>query len=507
MRSVSRLSLFGLLALGCGASACIVFSNPAEVMPAGDGGSVLSIAYPSRDVYAILSTTAVSLVPDVDGTPSAFSISPALPSGLVLNSESGIIAGVPGTVADDVEYTVTAAGDVGSVQDSFRLTVLAGYAVNSSLDGPDDDGGADTSCFSTAASGCSLRAAVQTANGQAGKQLILLQSQTHTLASALPNLDSDLVLAGMGATSSVIAPAAANPGHRFAEVTGTPTLKLAGVSVNDFGPANGAVLAGYSASAIVVKNSRFDGNRGGDGGVFDLGLGATLTVDGAHFENNGTGNWGGVVNLGSGSSADIQNCYATRNEGTWGSFSHIYAGAIMSITNCTLYDNVNYNSGTLASPEGTYHIRNVTLVGNSSTNPTGPAGYYFFTDLVTYFSANSILADNRDGNGAENNCHKNNVAAVLNSLGGHIISDAAGNCAAELTGPNDQLATNPLLVGAAPADNGGATLTWLPQAGSPALDGGVNSECAAKDQRGEPRPADALGGGPLCDAGAVEAQP
>jgi hypothetical protein len=47
------------------------------------------------------------------------------------------------------------------------------------------------------------------------------------------------------------------------------------------------------------------------------------------------------------------------------------------------------------------------------------------------------------------------------------------------------------------ADNGGPTLTFMPQAGSPAINAGAG--CPARDQRGASRPF-----GPACDIGAVE---
>ncbi|MBI4672582.1 MAG: hypothetical protein HY741_13065 [Chloroflexi bacterium] len=51
------------------------------------------------------------------------------------------------------------------------------------------------------------------------------------------------------------------------------------------------------------------------------------------------------------------------------------------------------------------------------------------------------------------------------------------------------------------AYKGGATKTHLPQAGSPAIDGGTNA-CPAFDQRGIARPR-----GAACDVGAVEVEP
>jgi len=52
------------------------------------------------------------------------------------------------------------------------------------------------------------------------------------------------------------------------------------------------------------------------------------------------------------------------------------------------------------------------------------------------------------------------------------------------------------------ANNGGPTLTQLPQAGSPLIDGGVCVNGIITDQRGFSRPS-----GAACDIGAVEVQP
>ncbi len=55
------------------------------------------------------------------------------------------------------------------------------------------------------------------------------------------------------------------------------------------------------------------------------------------------------------------------------------------------------------------------------------------------------------------------------------------------------------------ADNGGPTLTHLPQSSSPAMDAGDDQECPLTDQRGFDRPFDGDGDGePICDIGAVE---
>lgn len=69
------------------------------------------------------------------GTPSLYAISPALPTGLSLNANTGVISGTPVTPAARAIYTVTASNDVGSATASLILGVsraIKGFAV-----GPD----------------------------------------------------------------------------------------------------------------------------------------------------------------------------------------------------------------------------------------------------------------------------------------------------------------------------------------------------------------------------------
>jgi hypothetical protein len=72
--------------------------------------------------------TAISNVnPTVTGTVDSYSISPALPAGLLLNTGTGVISGTPSAAAASAIYTVTATNAGGYA--STTLTIVVGYAV------------------------------------------------------------------------------------------------------------------------------------------------------------------------------------------------------------------------------------------------------------------------------------------------------------------------------------------------------------------------------------------
>lgn len=53
----------------------------------------------------------------------SYSVSPALPAGLTLNTSSGIISGTPTTLAAAANYTITATNTGGSTTASVSITV------------------------------------------------------------------------------------------------------------------------------------------------------------------------------------------------------------------------------------------------------------------------------------------------------------------------------------------------------------------------------------------------
>jgi len=178
------------------------------------------------------------------------------------------------------------------------------------------------------------------------------------------------------------------------------------------------------------------------------------------FDENGSAGQGGGLWLGS--AASLGNSTITGNSSNTGG-GGVYVAAGASVT-----------------------AVNISLV----TNPTG-RDLHMFGSLSL---RNSLISTT-----GQPNCQLGGATPQIASQGNNLSDDAS--CTG-LTQPTDQINTDPQLL--ALADNGGATPTFEPAAGSPAVNAGSNAGCAASpvdgvDQRGAPRPF-----GVSCDIGAHE---
>lgn len=126
----------------------------------GGGGTVLAPQAPSAIQYA---TNPANYVLDVEisanaptvtgGTPTEFTVAPALPAGLALDGTTGVVSGTPTAVTAAADYTVTAANQIGSASVLLHLTVSPEPILVTTQPAAQNVHFGGTATFSVAASG------------------------------------------------------------------------------------------------------------------------------------------------------------------------------------------------------------------------------------------------------------------------------------------------------------------------------------------------------------------
>jgi hypothetical protein len=230
----------------------------------------------------------------------------------------------------------------------------------------------------------------------------------------------------------------------------------------------GGGIFSSSDGIVEVDNSTFSGNVAslGGGGLYSSN-GGTVTVNSSTFSNNTSeNNGGGIVNdsgnVVSGSSLIITNSTLRSNAASnnGGGIVNTGTGSRLNVTNSTISGNsVGETGGGILSDGGLVNITNSTISGNSATSGNG-GGISNLGGTVTL--VNAILADSTSGGDYDG------FAPTLQ--GSNIVEDGSVLGA---TAVDPQL--GPL------TDNGGPTLTHLPQADSPAIDAGVDAAAQAPD--------------------------
>ena len=192
----------------------------------------------------------------------------------------------------------------------------------------------------------------------------------------------------------------------------------------------------YNTGSVAILNSTLSGNSAGQG---DSG-GGVKTGD---FKNPG-------------SSATIINSTISGNSASeGGGISNCYG--FVSVVNSTISGNsAKYDGGGIGNC-GAVEIANSTVSDNSA--PAGFGGGIINNGALE--TGNTIFNAGASGENIVNN------GGTVTSRGYNISSDDGGGV---LTGPGDQINTDPLL--GPLQDNGGSTLTHLPLPGSPAIDAG-----------------------------------
>lgn len=383
---------------------------------------------------------------------------------------------------------------------------------------------------------CSLREAIDAANGNAGPDVIQIPVGTYRLdiadpassddANAMGDLDitDDVEIIGAGPDMTFIdggEGVLGTPDRVFhidpAEVN-DPIVEIRDLTIQNGNPGDapgGGIFNESNNGALILTNTHVNDNSANFGGGISSQSDTTLTN--VTMNGNGASRFGGAFNIPNDDDLTIINSTINNNTAVQGSaginFNPI--GGNLTISNSTISGNVaGPNVGTVSaggilfSPSGgTLTITNSTISGNSATDQAG--GIQFSPSPGMASLLNVTLVNNMAATGAgirnsgantveiQNTILDNagvgtNCDGLMTSLGHNI--ENGNSCTFNAIG--DRIDTDPELEALAFA--GGDTQTHAPSSGSPAIDNGDAAAAPAQDQRGVDRDA-------MPDIGAHEA--
>jgi CSLREA domain-containing protein len=353
---------------------------------------------------------------------------------------------------------------------------------------------------------CSLREAITAANTDtavtgcsagSGADVIQIPAGTYTTSSYLPQVESEITLAGENVSTTIIQASTCNPvaeGNSCTHEYGILVVSTGGkLSIDQLTLqharkpySDGGAI--YNASGnVTITNSAIIKNYSSSGGGIRNGFG-TLSVSYSTISNNLAANWGGGI----GNEATLNVTFSTLD----GNTSHLSGGGIYNvgsviITNSTLSNNQSdanggglYQDGTNAivinstfssnyaagNGGGVYNasflkLTNCTFFGNNTTDPTGSdvkggALMSYYADELRLY--NTLLA----------NSYPYDIASInlsSASYSGNVCENCGSGVGVKVPGLSAYIGSL--------ADNGGATLTHALLADAPAIDAANDYIC------------------------------
>lgn len=241
------------LQMGCSSSGSPTAPPAGVTAPSQLSYSSATVVY-QKDV-AITANT-----PSVTGTVNSYSVSPALPSGLLLNPATGVITGTPSMPTSQADYVITATNNQGSTTATLSIAVLS-----------IDIKGAEEMAIVNASASRFFDAAI---SGQA--------TQTVTWSTVPEAMGT--ITAQIGSTSSITytAPASGASVDLYAHVAGHPHIKKKlTLILNPTPVADETVFNNWNVGAVTQPPSADT--------VFTIAEPYTITYfDTYHYFNNGT---------------------------------------------------------------------------------------------------------------------------------------------------------------------------------------------------------------------------
>lgn len=396
---------------------------------------------------------------------------------------------------------------------------------------------------------CTLREAITNANNDAathddcaagtGNDTIVFADGIATiiLAGTLPNItDFDGLTINGGGDITVDG----SDTYRIILIDTGISLTLENLTIKDGACASCSGGGVYSSGGnLTITNSTFTSNQQGIY-VFE----GTLTITGSTFTYN-SATYGGAVNVsGPNSVLTISNSVFTSNDSPNGSGSAIYNGGTMTVTNSSFTNNTGTSSnassifndgnatiknstfsGTFGATTRAIYNNSATLTVSNSTftgNEVSDYGGGILNAGGTLTIINSTFSGNKAPAGGADIYQSNSINSAILNLYNTILANenGGGNClisAGTVNAANNLIEDSIYTCGLTNGVNGNivgsdpnlGTLTGSPayfplNNGSPALNSGDNTICAADpvnntSQNGVSRPQ-----GAICDMGSFE---
>ena len=328
-------------------------------------------------------------------------------------------------------------------------------------------------------------------------------------------------------TRTTVTGSTAPSGGGICNSSGPMTLTDSVVTLNTASEARGGGVLSVSeiaAATLVVDRTSVTSNNGEGGGGITADETEVVISDSTISGNHAEVFCGGLFIEGGGGDIDrttISNNIVdnTVDYGTGGGLC--VADNKTTITNSTISgnqvlgpstgQNFSGRGGGISVVGGAYGVaptvdtlvivEDTTICDNTAETTGGGISVYRYagTMAVEVELRNTIVAKNQEAGGAVlGNCIEESPA-IVSSLDFNLADDVTCN----LVGVDDLVVADVML--GVLADNGGPTMTHLPETGSPAIDSGDDALCPEIDQHGNIRPWDGDNDGQAhCDRGAVE---
>lgn len=330
-----------------------------------------------------------------------------------------------------------------SAHAAFAQNVGRLFTVNDAGDTADASPG-DGVC-ADAAGKCTLRAAVDEANGNAAERDVIIFSLAYPAVIELTNGE----LALTGNNTSIVGPGARRLTIRRAAAAAIPSRIFHIPNSGTNAVIRGITISGGNAGQLV------------SGGAIRIAAGGSLSLAEVVISGNSAGNGGGIAN--DGTLSVSRSLFTGNTANASGGALSLANGSSTRITNSTFTGNSGINGGAIHA-EGSLLSVNNTIAGNTAGVE---ASSVFAGNFASATFLNTII-------GPDTSLPVTTLRGTFTTLGNNFVTDARNSNGFTNSANGDQVGDNnaidPLL--GPLTDNGGQTDTRELLAGSPAINAG-----------------------------------